>query len=284
MCSMTVHTWSSNMGTYVARILHLHSVYMYIHCIQQTWCMMYLFYLHAVVLMHAQDGYIYTWLCMCRNLAWFLQCLTVLAEIDFHSRALASRVLCHWALIDQSCPLCHNNVSSALRQSVHHGFDAFYALSCPDCLGLNPCHVGAFWAWVSPVGDVAAVGVIGEKMGVTMSDCSIICRGGVCSIGYDAVSSGTASSGLAWLRVHRWALGIHFLHIYICMNRCIKNLRYIIYLFFFYRINYIVIYSIHYRTPCTSASCRRSTPSWALVGAGSSNQMQVAQGQLLIYI
>ena len=60
--------------------------------------------------------------------------------------------------------------------------------------------MGAFWAWVSPVGDVAAVGVIGEKMGVTMSDCSIVCRGGVCSIGYDTVSSGTASSGLAWLR------------------------------------------------------------------------------------
>ena len=33
------------------------------------------------------------------------------------------------------------------------------------------------------------------------------------------------------------------------------------------------------RINTTSASCRGSRPSWALVGAGSSNQMQVAQGQ-----
>ena len=33
------------------------------------------------------------------------------------------------------------------------------------------------------------------------------------------------------------------------------------------------------RKNTTSASCRGSRPSWALVGAGCSNQMQVAQGQ-----
>ena len=32
----------------------------------------------------------------------------------------------------------------------------------------------------------------------------------------------------------------------------------------------------------TSASCRRSRSSWALVGAGCSNQLQVAQGQASI--
>ena len=33
-----------------------------------------------------------------------------------------------------------------------------------------------------------------------------------------------------------------------------------------------------------SASCRGSRPSWALVGAGCSNQMQVAQGQVLVRV
>ena len=32
----------------------------------------------------------------------------------------------------------------------------------------------------------------------------------------------------------------------------------------------------------TSASCRKSRPSWPLVGAGCSNQIQVAQGQGLV--
>ena len=36
------------------------------------------------------------------------------------------------------------------------------------------------------------------------------------------------------------------------------------------------------RINTTSASCRGSRPSWALVGAGCSNQMQVAQGQGLV--
>ena len=34
----------------------------------------------------------------------------------------------------------------------------------------------------------------------------------------------------------------------------------------------------------TSASCRRSRPSWELEGAGCSNQMQVAQGQDLVRV
>ena len=33
------------------------------------------------------------------------------------------------------------------------------------------------------------------------------------------------------------------------------------------------------RKNTTRASCRESRPSWTLVGAGCSNQMQVAQGQ-----
>ena len=37
-------------------------------------------------------------------------------------------------------------------------------------------------------------------------------------------------------------------------------------------------------TVSTSASCRGSRPSWALVGAGCSNQMQVAQGQGLVRV
>ena len=46
-------------------------------------------------------------------------------------------------------------------------------------------------------------------------------------------------------------------------------------------VNYVFALVVEWRNT-SSASCRGSRLSWALVGAGCSNQLQVAQGQVLI--